>query len=140
MTPHQAFTIYKMETGEVSERLCLKHEVKNGDKVVTKELIVTLKDDWELILDGIDFGDIPDIDNAELPPFRGSQTDELRNNYAKSLKGRTYGNLERCAMPSWGNYHFYKVSDSRYACGQGSPNTCWKKISCYLWEHTEHQR
>nr|GEY28569.1 hypothetical protein [Tanacetum cinerariifolium] len=32
--------------------------------------------------------------------FRGSQTYDPRNNYAKSLKGRTYETLERRAMPS----------------------------------------
>nr|GEX11259.1 hypothetical protein [Tanacetum cinerariifolium] len=103
-------------------------------------------DDWELILDGIHFGDILDIERIELPTFvckmgksarnrrrlfenhrinyfdkgpslnngkpltqeeasrkaisidiykkRGSQTDEPWNNYAKSLKGKTYGTLE----------------------------------------------
>ncbi|GKG05251.1 hypothetical protein Tco_0325337, partial [Tanacetum coccineum] len=111
---------------EFTVKLCLEHEVKEGDKVVKKELILALrgeiyfvkfiinpdeddielgvilgrsfmqltkgiaafengiitiypeldpflynsketkkfKDDWELILDGIDFGDIPKIDEA----------------------------------------------------------------------------
>nr|GEX96345.1 hypothetical protein [Tanacetum cinerariifolium] len=43
-------------------------------------------------------------------------------------------------VPSWSNYHYCKVSNSGYAFGQGSPNTCRKRISCYLLEHIEHQR
>nr|GEW23621.1 hypothetical protein [Tanacetum cinerariifolium] len=123
----KAFTFYRMEIEEVSERyiapcfvnglkaydgeinleqdkklisnefavkLCLEHEVKDGDKVVKKELIVSLrgngvitiyaeldpffdnsdktkksKDDWELILDGIDFGNILELEDTSLPPF-----------------------------------------------------------------------
>ncbi|GJX88672.1 hypothetical protein Tco_0340686 [Tanacetum coccineum] len=80
-------------------KLCLEHEVKNGDKIVKKELIVALrgeiyfvtfiinpeeddikprvvlgrsflsvklnalemKDDWDVILEGIDFGEIPKL-------------------------------------------------------------------------------
>ncbi|GKB35940.1 hypothetical protein Tco_0880882 [Tanacetum coccineum] len=118
-------------SNEFAVKLCLEHEVKNGDKMVKKELIVALrgeiyfvkfiinpeedyietrvilgrsfmrltkgityfgngvitiypkldpfldkyeetkksKDDWELILNGIDFVDSPDIDKAELPQF-----------------------------------------------------------------------
>nr|GEU99574.1 reverse transcriptase domain-containing protein [Tanacetum cinerariifolium] len=160
----KAFTFYRMETKEMSERyiapcfvngleaydgeinleqdknlisnefaakLCLEHEVKDGDKMVKKELIMALKgeiyfvkfiinpkeddiesgvilgrsfmrltkgitdfgngvitiypkldplldyfeetkkskDDWELILDGIDSRDILEINEAELPSF-----------------------------------------------------------------------
>ncbi|GJR34668.1 retrotransposon ORF1 [Tanacetum coccineum] len=112
-------------------KLCLEHEVKNGDKVIKKELIVALrgeiyfskfiinleeddikpgvvlgrsflrltkgiadfgnriitiypdldpfnddsdkandsKDDWDVILEGIDFGDILEIDGLELPSY-----------------------------------------------------------------------
>ncbi|GJV71603.1 hypothetical protein Tco_1491598 [Tanacetum coccineum] len=160
-----AFTFYRMETEDISERydapcfvngleaydgeinlehdknlisnefmvkLCLEHEMKNGDKVVKKELIVALrgeiyfvkfiinpeeddigpgvvlgrsflrltkgivdfgnriitiypdpefsnyddsdkanksKDDWDVILKGIDFEDIQEIDRLELPPY-----------------------------------------------------------------------
>ncbi|GKE44497.1 hypothetical protein Tco_1471781 [Tanacetum coccineum] len=82
---------------------------ENGDKVVKKELIVTLKgiadfgngvitiyleldpfldnsketekseDDWELILDGIDFEDILNIDKVELPPFVCKMGKSTRN-------------------------------------------------------------
>ncbi|GJU01941.1 hypothetical protein Tco_1112279 [Tanacetum coccineum] len=173
-------------SNEFVVKLCLEHEVKNGDKVVKKELIIALRDfgngvltiypeldpfldkseeteksvdNWELILDGIDFGDIPDINKAELPLTVIEQwksltqeeaareaiaidiykifstleearpkldgevkkeeavkrvigealkekedpgafaemksTYELRNNYAQSLKGITYGTVER---------------------------------------------
>ncbi|GKC57048.1 hypothetical protein Tco_1084646 [Tanacetum coccineum] len=116
---------------EFAVKLCLEHEVKDGEKVVKKELIVALRgeiyfvkfiinleeddikprvilgrsfmrltkgiadfrngvitiypkldpfldkseeiekfeDDWEFILDGIDFGDIIEINKAELPLF-----------------------------------------------------------------------
>ncbi|GJT61404.1 hypothetical protein Tco_1004937 [Tanacetum coccineum] len=119
-------------SNEFAVKLCLEHEVKNGDKVVKKELIVALRgeiyfvkfiinpeeddiepgvvlrrsflrltkgivdfengiitiylepdtfndvdsdkandseDDWEVILEGIDFGYIPEIDRLELPPY-----------------------------------------------------------------------
>ncbi|GKB89099.1 hypothetical protein Tco_0961371, partial [Tanacetum coccineum] len=118
-------------SNEFAVKLCLEHEVKNGDKVVKKELIVALKgeiyfvkflinpeeddiepgvvlgisflrltkgiadfgngiitiypdvdpflndfdkandskDDWDAILEGIDFGDIPEIDGLELLPY-----------------------------------------------------------------------
>ncbi|GJW99770.1 hypothetical protein Tco_0183684 [Tanacetum coccineum] len=136
----KAFTFYRMEAEEVSERyiapcfvngieaydgeinlgqdknmnsneftvkLRLEHEVKDGDKEddiepgvilgrsfmrLTKGIadfgngIITIypeldlfldnsdetkksEDDWELILDGIDFVDIPELDEASLPPF-----------------------------------------------------------------------
>ncbi|GJZ57281.1 DNA-directed DNA polymerase [Tanacetum coccineum] len=118
-------------SNEFAVKLCLEHEVKNGDKVVKKELIVSLRgeiyfmkfiinpkeddiepgvvlersflrltkgiadfgnkiitiypdldpfnddfdkvndleDDWDAILEGIDFGDIPKINRLELPPY-----------------------------------------------------------------------
>ncbi|GJX08174.1 hypothetical protein Tco_0196106 [Tanacetum coccineum] len=133
----KAFTFYHMETEEISERyvapfkLCLEHEVKNGDKVVKKELIVALRgeiyfvkfiinpeeddikpgvvlgrsflrltkgisdfgneiitiypeldplldnsnksddsgDDWEVILEDIDFDDIPQLEGIDVPPY-----------------------------------------------------------------------
>ncbi|GJW87185.1 hypothetical protein Tco_0162525 [Tanacetum coccineum] len=132
----QGFMIQQMEKKYVTNRdfqvkLCLEHKVKDGDKVVKKELIVALRceiyfvkfiinpeeddiepevilgrsfmrlikgivdfrngiitiypeldpfldnseesenfeDDWELILDGIDFGDIPELEETSLPPF-----------------------------------------------------------------------
>ncbi|GKF23662.1 hypothetical protein Tco_0075984, partial [Tanacetum coccineum] len=160
----KAFTFYRIETEEISERyiapcfidgleaydreinlendknmisndfagtLCLEHEVKNKDKVVNKELIVSLRgeiyfvkfiinleeddiepgvvlgrsflrltkriadfrnriiivypkldpflddydksddsrDDWDAILEGIDFGNIPEIEGIDVPPY-----------------------------------------------------------------------
>ncbi|GJR62933.1 hypothetical protein Tco_1505095 [Tanacetum coccineum] len=76
-------------SNEFAVKLCLEHEVKNGDKVVKKELIVALRgeiyfvkfiinpkeDDIEpgVVLGrsflSIDFGDIPEIDGLELPPY-----------------------------------------------------------------------
>ncbi|GJR20649.1 reverse transcriptase domain-containing protein [Tanacetum coccineum] len=119
-------------SNEFAVKFYLEHEVKNGDKVVKKELIVALtgeiyfvkfiinpeeddiepivvlgrsflrltkgladfeneiitiypdpefsndddsdkandsKDDWDVILEGIDFGEIPEIDGLELPPY-----------------------------------------------------------------------
>nr|GEY75193.1 hypothetical protein [Tanacetum cinerariifolium] len=119
-------------SNEYAVKLRLEHEVKNGDKVVKKELIVALRgeiylvtfiinleeddikpgvvlgrsflrltkgiadfknriitiypnldpfndvdsvkandseDNWDVILEGIDFGDIPEIDGLKLPPY-----------------------------------------------------------------------
>ncbi|GKC88719.1 putative reverse transcriptase domain-containing protein, partial [Tanacetum coccineum] len=86
-------------SNEFAFKLCLEHEVKNEDKVVKKELIVEKgiadfgngiitiypdldpfndvdfnktndsEDDWEVILEGIDFGEIPEIDGLELSPY-----------------------------------------------------------------------
>ncbi|GJR92181.1 hypothetical protein Tco_0264355 [Tanacetum coccineum] len=70
---------------EFAIKLCLEHKVKNRDRVVKKELIVALRetakfeDDWELILDGIDFGDILDIDKAKLPPLVCKMGKSARN-------------------------------------------------------------
>ncbi|GJW11364.1 hypothetical protein Tco_1577191 [Tanacetum coccineum] len=120
-----------MISNEFAVKLCLEHEVKNGDKVVKKELIVALRgeiyfvkfiinpeeddikpgvvlersflrltkgiadfgneiitiypdldpfndkfdktndseDDWVDILECIDFGDIPEINGLDLPPY-----------------------------------------------------------------------
>ncbi|GJW34178.1 ribonuclease H-like domain-containing protein [Tanacetum coccineum] len=125
---------------EFAVKLCLEHEVKDGEKVVKKELIVALRgeiyfvkfiinleeddikprvilgrsfmrltkgiadfrngvitiypeldpfldkseeiekfeDDWEFILDGIDFGDILEINKAELPPQPLTQEEAAR--------------------------------------------------------------
>ncbi|GJY61944.1 hypothetical protein Tco_0462601 [Tanacetum coccineum] len=130
-----------MISSEFSIKLCLEYEVKNGDKVVKKELIVVLrgeiyfvkfiinpeedeiepgvilgrsfmrltngiedfrngvitiypeldpfldnsdetkksKDDWELILDGIDFGDILVFEETSLPPFVCKMGKSARN-------------------------------------------------------------
>ncbi|GJX87775.1 hypothetical protein Tco_0339789 [Tanacetum coccineum] len=119
----KAFTFYRMETEEISERyiapcfvdgleaydgeinlendknmisnefagmLCLEHKVKNKDKVVNKELIVSLRgeiyfikfiinleeDDIEpgvvlgrSFLRRKDFGDIPEIEGIDVPPY-----------------------------------------------------------------------
>ncbi|GJW71753.1 retrotransposon ORF1 [Tanacetum coccineum] len=126
----KAFTFYKMETGEESDRyithcfvsglhaydgeinleneknmisnefaikLLLNYEEKNGEKIMKKELLVVLNgelyfvkliinpkqddvepDDLEGILEGINFGDIPQLDGIDVPPFvcnmgKGSQ-------------------------------------------------------------------
>ncbi|GKC50666.1 hypothetical protein Tco_1073411, partial [Tanacetum coccineum] len=120
-----------MISNEFAVKLCLEHEVKRGNKVVKKELIVTLRgeiyfvkfiinpkeddvepgvvfgrsflrltkaitdfetgtvtiypeldpfldsaeeeekigDDWDLLLDDLDFGDIPDIEGVDVPQF-----------------------------------------------------------------------
>ncbi|GJS68469.1 hypothetical protein Tco_0683034 [Tanacetum coccineum] len=84
-------------SNEFAVKLCLEHEVKNGDKVVKKELIVALRgeiyfvkfiinheeDDIEpgvdFILKGIYFGDIPEIDGLELPPYVCNMGKSSRN-------------------------------------------------------------
>nr|GEY66685.1 retrovirus-related Pol polyprotein from transposon TNT 1-94 [Tanacetum cinerariifolium] len=90
-----------MDSVKYRVKLCLENEVKDGDKIVKKELIVALrgeiyfvksiinpeeddiepgvslrrsflrltKDDWELLLDGINFGYIPKLKETSLPPF-----------------------------------------------------------------------
>nr|GEX73570.1 hypothetical protein [Tanacetum cinerariifolium] len=62
---------------------------------------MTYSDKYKKILDSI-FLDKQKLDvksrKKKRKLQRGSQTDEPRNNYAKSLKGRTYGTLERRAM------------------------------------------
>ncbi|GJR79425.1 hypothetical protein Tco_0150210 [Tanacetum coccineum] len=37
------------------------------------------KDDWERILDGIDFGDIPELEETSLPPFICKMGNSARN-------------------------------------------------------------
>ncbi|GJZ75127.1 hypothetical protein Tco_0639592 [Tanacetum coccineum] len=98
-------------TDGIEIKLCLEHEVKDGDNIVKKELIVALrgeiyfvkfiinpkeddsetgvilgrsfmrltKDDWELILDGIDFGDIPKLEETSLPSFVCKMGKRARN-------------------------------------------------------------
>ncbi|GJU56540.1 hypothetical protein Tco_1230254 [Tanacetum coccineum] len=128
-------------SNEFAVKLCLEHEVKNGDKVIKKELIVALRgeihfvkfiinpkeDDIEpgvvlgrsflrltkeiadfgngkitiypnldlfnddsdktndsedvsdAIIEGIDFGDIPEIDGLELPPYVCNMGKSSRN-------------------------------------------------------------
>ncbi|GKB95216.1 hypothetical protein Tco_0981353, partial [Tanacetum coccineum] len=118
-------------SNEFPVKLCLEHEVRHGNKVLKKELIVALRgeiyfvnfiinpkeddiepgvvlgrsfmcltkgiadfenetiiiypeldpfldsdgeeeridDDWDILLDDLDFGDIPDIEGVEVPPF-----------------------------------------------------------------------
>ncbi|GJY31495.1 hypothetical protein Tco_0414990 [Tanacetum coccineum] len=71
-------------SNEFVVKLCLEHKVKRGHKVVKKELIVALRgyfyfvnsgeeekivDDWDLLLDDLDFGDIPNIKGVEVPSF-----------------------------------------------------------------------
>ncbi|GJT42343.1 hypothetical protein Tco_0951058 [Tanacetum coccineum] len=74
---------HQMDTEEVSDRfvaplkLCLEHEVKRGNKVVKKELIVALReneeeeksnDDWDHLLD-FNIDNIPLLGEEGLPPF-----------------------------------------------------------------------
>ncbi|GJU15759.1 retrotransposon ORF1, partial [Tanacetum coccineum] len=72
----KAMVFYQMDTEEVI-KLCLEHEVKRGNKVVKKELIVALRDieeeeksldDWDHLLD-FNLDDIPLLGEEELPPF-----------------------------------------------------------------------
>ncbi|GJY14036.1 hypothetical protein Tco_0383345 [Tanacetum coccineum] len=98
-----------MISNEFAVKLCLDHEVKRGNKVVKKELIIALRgeiyfvkfiinpveddvetgvvfgrsfmrlpnseeeekfgDDWDLLLDDLDFGDIPNIEGVYVPQF-----------------------------------------------------------------------
>ncbi|GJW62951.1 hypothetical protein Tco_0886003 [Tanacetum coccineum] len=75
-----------MISNEFAMKLCLDYEVKRGNKVVKKELIVALRgefhfvnliinpeeDDTEpgvVLGNDLDFGDIPDIEGVEVPPF-----------------------------------------------------------------------
>ncbi|GKA68139.1 hypothetical protein Tco_0768056 [Tanacetum coccineum] len=130
-----------MISNEFAVKLCLDHEVKRGNKVVKKELIVALRgeiyflkfiinleeddvepgvvfgrsfmrltkgiadfetgtimiypeldpfldsseeeenigDDWDLLLDDLDFGDILDIEGVEVPPFMCKMGKNSRN-------------------------------------------------------------
>ncbi|GJV85227.1 hypothetical protein Tco_1525125 [Tanacetum coccineum] len=54
-----------MSSNEFAVNLCLEHEVKDGDK--------------ELILYGIDFGDIPEFKKTSLPPFVYKMGKSARN-------------------------------------------------------------
>nr|GEU93961.1 hypothetical protein [Tanacetum cinerariifolium] len=85
---------------EFAVKLLLDYEEKNGEKIIKKELLVSLKgdlhfvksgvttiyhdldpfgddsdnsndsgDDWEAILQGVDFGDITQLDEIDVPPF-----------------------------------------------------------------------
>ncbi|GKB65874.1 hypothetical protein Tco_0927286 [Tanacetum coccineum] len=134
----KAMFFHKMETEEISDRfvapvseICLDHEVKSGNKVVKKELVIALRgeiyfvkfilnpeeddvepgvvfrrsflrltkaiadfenetitiypeldpfldsakeeenigDDWDILLDDLDFGDIPNIEGVDVPQF-----------------------------------------------------------------------
>ncbi|GJZ62174.1 hypothetical protein Tco_0618311 [Tanacetum coccineum] len=81
-----------MISNEFAVKLCLEHEVKRGNKVVKKELIAItnfetgtvtiypelnpfldsaeeeekIGDDWDLLLDDLDFGDIPNIEGVRV--------------------------------------------------------------------------
>nr|GEX17831.1 zinc knuckle CX2CX4HX4C [Tanacetum cinerariifolium] len=60
-----------MISNEFTMKLCLEHEVKRGHKVVKKDSGEEEKigDDCELLLDDLDFRDIPNIKGVEVPPF-----------------------------------------------------------------------
>ncbi|GJY70612.1 retrovirus-related pol polyprotein from transposon TNT 1-94 [Tanacetum coccineum] len=97
-----------MISNEFTVKLCLDHKVKNGNKVVKKELIVALRgeiyfvkfilnpeeddvepgcfdeeekigDDSDLLLDDLDFGDIPDIKGVNIPLFMCKMKKSSRN-------------------------------------------------------------
>ncbi|GKC56476.1 hypothetical protein Tco_1084074 [Tanacetum coccineum] len=66
-----------MISNEYAVKLCLEHEVKRGNKVVKKELIVALReseeeeksnDDWDHLLD-FKIDDVPLLGEEGLPPF-----------------------------------------------------------------------
>ncbi|GJS21879.1 putative reverse transcriptase domain-containing protein [Tanacetum coccineum] len=66
-----------MISNEYVVKLCLEHEVRRGNKVVKKELIVALRetkeeeksnDDWDHLLD-FNIDDIPLLGEEGLPPF-----------------------------------------------------------------------
>ncbi|GKB81683.1 retrovirus-related pol polyprotein from transposon TNT 1-94 [Tanacetum coccineum] len=67
-----------MFSNEYAVKLCLEHEVKRGNKVVKKELIVALRDieeeeeksndDWDHLLD-FNIDNIPLLGEEGLPPF-----------------------------------------------------------------------
>ncbi|GKD38596.1 hypothetical protein Tco_1258803, partial [Tanacetum coccineum] len=83
-----------MISNEYAVKLCLEHEVKRGNKIIKKELIVALRgdiyfvkfiinpdeddedtkeeeksmDDWDQLLD-FNLDDIPLLGGEELPPF-----------------------------------------------------------------------
>nr|GEY67292.1 hypothetical protein [Tanacetum cinerariifolium] len=113
-------------------KLCLEHEVEDGDKVVKTELIVALrdfengvitiyleldpfldnsnetkksKDDWELILDGIDFGYIPELEETSLPTFVCKMRKSARN------KKRTFENYQMNYSDE-GSDRYKKIMDS----------------------------
>ncbi|GJV16371.1 hypothetical protein Tco_1361694 [Tanacetum coccineum] len=136
-----------MISNEIAVKLCLDHEVKCGNKVVKKELIISLRgdiyfvkfiinpeeedvepgvvlgrsfmhltkgitdfrngtitiypkldpfldssgetekadDDWDLLLDNLDFGDVPEIEGVKIPPFMCKMGKNSRNK-RKQLK------------------------------------------------------
>ncbi|GJZ33584.1 hypothetical protein Tco_0579020 [Tanacetum coccineum] len=64
-------------SNEFTVKLCLEHELDpflDNSKETEKS-----EDDWELILDGIDFEDILNIDKVELPPFVCKMGKSTRN-------------------------------------------------------------
>ncbi|GJZ91921.1 hypothetical protein Tco_0663986 [Tanacetum coccineum] len=78
-----------MISNEFAVKLHLDYDEKNGEKFVKKELLVALngelyfvnfiinpeqddvepEDDWDAILEGVDFGDIPQLNGIDVPPF-----------------------------------------------------------------------
>ncbi|GKE08911.1 hypothetical protein Tco_1412462, partial [Tanacetum coccineum] len=81
-------------SNEFAVKLCLEHKVKHRNKVVKKELIVALRgeiyfvnseeeekigDDWDLLLDDLDFGDIPNIEGVNVPQFVSKMGKSSRN-------------------------------------------------------------
>nr|GEU96568.1 hypothetical protein [Tanacetum cinerariifolium] len=102
------------EEDDIERRVILERSFMNSQK--------------EIILDGIDFGDIPELDEAGLPSFEekedpGAFVIPIRLEvkvYLNTLAdtGKTHGSFERRANPGGSNHHYCKVSDSGYACGQ----------------------
>nr|GEV96986.1 hypothetical protein [Tanacetum cinerariifolium] len=123
----------KLISNEFAVKLCLEHKVKDGDKVVKKELIVSLrgngvitiytefdpffdksdktkksKDDWELILDGIDFGNILELEDTSLPPFVLKMGKSVRNKRRFSIFEETRPVIESMAYSD----KYKKILDS----------------------------
>ncbi|GJY85278.1 hypothetical protein Tco_0499304 [Tanacetum coccineum] len=111
-------------SNEFAVKLCLEHEVRSGNKVVKKELIVAsfmrltkgiadfgtqtitiypeldefleiseeeekIGDDWDILLDDLDFGDIPDIEGIDVPQFvckMGKSKEERHVAYSEKYK------------------------------------------------------
>ncbi|GJR37475.1 hypothetical protein Tco_1213159 [Tanacetum coccineum] len=94
-----------MISNEFVIKLLLDYEEKDGEKIVMKELSVALKgemyfvkfiinpneddvepgiilgrsDDWDAILEGVDFGDIPQLDGINVPPYICNMGKSSRN-------------------------------------------------------------
>ncbi|GJR65358.1 hypothetical protein Tco_0011423 [Tanacetum coccineum] len=60
--------------------------------------IEKIDDDWDLLLDDLDFGDIPKIKGVEIPPFTmGTHDDEAESSRSKHF--RQYETVEEAMLP-----------------------------------------